>query len=134
MVTTNMNWSGPNCVFLAKWITFRPDQFILVVTKSLWSSPNQFGKTKTILDRPKLFWSHRRTRHKLPTKGRQKRHFDSQCHHPSILFLKCVRNNVTPVDNFKEGRWEVQRQPELFHHLRVWWKASGNKWDGGWYV
>ena len=36
----------------------------MVVTKSLWSSPNQFGQTKTILDRPKLSWSHRRTRHK----------------------------------------------------------------------
>ena len=34
------------------------------MTKSLRSSPNQFGQTKTILDRPKLFWSHRRTRHK----------------------------------------------------------------------
>ena len=42
---------------------FGPDQFILFVTKSLWSSPNQFGRTKTILDQPKLFWSHRRTRH-----------------------------------------------------------------------
>ena len=34
------------------------------MTKSLWSSPNQFGQTKTILDRSKLFWSHRRTRPK----------------------------------------------------------------------
>ena len=25
------------------------------MTKSLWSSPNQVGQTKTILDRPKLF-------------------------------------------------------------------------------
>ena len=25
---------------------FGPDQFILVVTKSLWSSPNQFGQTQ----------------------------------------------------------------------------------------
>ena len=43
---------------------FGPNQFILVVSKSLWSSPNQFGQTKTILDQPKLFWSHRRTWHK----------------------------------------------------------------------
>ena len=74
MVTTKMNWSGPNCHFQRSKITiwtwpihFGRDHFILVVTKSLWSSPNQFGQTKTILDRPKLFWSHRRTRHnKLP--------------------------------------------------------------------
>ena len=37
------------------------------MTKSLWSSPNQFGQTKTILDRQKLFLSHRRTRHKKGT-------------------------------------------------------------------
>ena len=45
-------------------IHFGRDHFILVMTKSLLSSPNQFGQTKTILDRPKLFWLHRRTRHK----------------------------------------------------------------------
>ena len=47
--STKMNhiWTWP--------IHFGHDHFILVVTKSLWSSPNQFGKTKTILDRPKLF-------------------------------------------------------------------------------
>ena len=28
---------------------FGRDHFILVVTKSLWSSPNQFGQTKTVL-------------------------------------------------------------------------------------
>ena len=67
MVTTKMNWSGPNCDFrplkITIWIWpihFGPDHFILVVTKSLKSSPNQFGQTKTILDRQKLFWSHRR--------------------------------------------------------------------------
>ena len=55
--STKMNhiWTWP--------IHFGGDHFILVMTKSLWSSPNQFGQTKTILDRPKLFWSHRRTRH-----------------------------------------------------------------------
>ena len=44
-------------------IHFDRDHFILVMTKSLWSSTNQFGQTKTILDWPKLFWSHRKTRH-----------------------------------------------------------------------
>ena len=59
-----MNCSGPNCNFLPEWVTFGPDQFILVVTISfgswpnhywLWSSSNQFGQTKTILDRPNCF-------------------------------------------------------------------------------
>ena len=48
-------------------IHFGHDHFILVVTKSLWSSPNLCGQNETILDQPKLFWSHRRTRHKCLT-------------------------------------------------------------------
>ena len=70
LVTTKMKWSRPKWIGLVQIVIFYqnesqfgPDQFILVVTKSLWSSPNQFGQTKTIWDRPKLFWSHRRTRH-----------------------------------------------------------------------
>ena len=79
LVTTKMNWSGPNWFFQPKqyiigpiWtqpIHFGHDQFILVMTKSLWSGSNQFGQTKTILDRPKLFWSHRRTGHKFLLKN-----------------------------------------------------------------
>ena len=70
LVMTKMNWSGPNVIHFGRKSRFGPDKihfghdhFILVETKSLWSSQNQFGQTKTILDRPKLFWSHRRTRH-----------------------------------------------------------------------
>ena len=48
MVTTKMNWSGPNMTHFAFGRIFGPDHFILVETKSLWSSPNQFGQTKTI--------------------------------------------------------------------------------------
>ena len=33
------------------------------MTKSSWSSPKQFGLTQTMLDKPKLLWSHRRTKH-----------------------------------------------------------------------
>ena len=69
LVTTIMKWSQPKwigqvqiVIFYQNESQFGPDQFILVVTISLWSSPNQFGQTKTILGRPKLFWSHRRTR------------------------------------------------------------------------
>ena len=68
MVTTKMNWSGPNVIHFGIKSQFGRDHFILVETKSLWSSPNQFGQTKTILDRPKLFWSHRKTRHKIDDK------------------------------------------------------------------
>ena len=66
-----MKWSWPKWIGLVQIVItyqnesrFGPDQFILVVTKSLWSSPNQFGQTKTFLNQPKLFWSHRRTKHK----------------------------------------------------------------------
>ena len=50
--STKMNhiWTWP--------IHFGCDHFIFVMTKSLWSSQNHFGHTKTILDQPKLFWSH----------------------------------------------------------------------------
>ena len=66
MVTTKMNWSGPPCAALPTSIP-RPihsvrHYSIQVVNKSLLSSPNQFGQTKTILDQPKVFGSHRRTR------------------------------------------------------------------------
>ena len=41
-----MNWSGPNVIHFGRKSQFGPYQFILVVTKSLWSTPNQFGQTK----------------------------------------------------------------------------------------
>ena len=57
-------WFSTKIIYIWTWPThFGCDHFNLVMTKSLWSSPNQFGQTKTILDWPKLFWSHRRTRH-----------------------------------------------------------------------
>ena len=55
-------WSDQIVIHFGRKSQFGPDQFFLVVTNSLWSSPNQFGQIKTILDQPKLFWSHRRTR------------------------------------------------------------------------
>ena len=62
-------WFSTKINHIWTWtIHFGRNNFILVVTKSLWSSPNQFGQTKTILDRLKLFWSHRRTRHKWSQK------------------------------------------------------------------
>ena len=57
MVTTKINWSGPNCDFLPKWITFGPDQFILVVTISFWSWPNHSFQIQINLVRPKPFWT-----------------------------------------------------------------------------
>jgi hypothetical protein len=66
---TIMIWSRPKWIgqvqivifYLNESHHFGRDHFILVVIKSLIK--NQFGQIKTILDRPKLFWSHRRTRH-----------------------------------------------------------------------
>ena len=77
LVSTKMKWSRP------KWIGQVQMWFILVknhdfdLTNSFWLWPFHFGRDqiimvksksiwsdKTILDRPKLFWSHRRTRHK----------------------------------------------------------------------
>ena len=57
MVTTKINWSGPNRDFLPKLITFGPDQFILVVTISFWSWPNHYGQVQINLVRPKPFWT-----------------------------------------------------------------------------
>ena len=42
MVTTRMNWSGPNCGFLPITIIFWPNQFILVMTISFWLWPKPF--------------------------------------------------------------------------------------------
>ena len=57
MVTTKMNWLDPNCDFLPKWITFGPDQFILVVTISFRLWPNHYGQVQINLVRPKSFWT-----------------------------------------------------------------------------
>ena len=53
---TKMNWSGPNCDFLPKWIPiwtwpihFGRHQIIMVKSKSIWSDQNHFGPTKTVL-------------------------------------------------------------------------------------
>ena len=55
--STKMKWSGPNCDLLSKWITFGPEQFILVVTISFWSWPNHYGQAQINLVRPKPFWT-----------------------------------------------------------------------------
>ena len=57
LVSTKMNWSGPNCDFLPKWITFGPDQFIFVVTISFWSWPNHYVQVQINLVRPKPYWT-----------------------------------------------------------------------------
>ena len=62
MVTTKMNWSGPNVIHFGRKSQFGPEQFILVVTisfchnqiimvksKSIWSDQNHFGPTKTVV-------------------------------------------------------------------------------------
>ena len=57
MVTTKMNWSGPNVIHFGRKSRFGPDQFILVVTISFWLRPNHYGQVQINLVRPKLFWT-----------------------------------------------------------------------------
>ena len=57
MVMTKMNWSGPNVINFGRKSQFGPDHFILVETKSLWSSLNQFGQVQINLVIPKPFWT-----------------------------------------------------------------------------
>ena len=54
MVTTKMNWSGPNVIHFG---SFGPDQFIMDVTISFWSRPNYYGQVQINLVRPKPFWT-----------------------------------------------------------------------------
>ena len=57
MVTTKMNWSGPNVIHFGRKSQFGPDQFILVMTISFWSRPNHCGQVQINLVRPKPFWT-----------------------------------------------------------------------------
>ena len=57
MVTTKMNWSGPNVIHFGRKSQFGPDQFVLVVTISFWSRPNHYGQVQINLVRPKPFWT-----------------------------------------------------------------------------
>ena len=57
MVTTKMNWSGPNVIHFGRKSQFGPDQFILVVTISFWSWPNHYGQVQINFVRPKSFWT-----------------------------------------------------------------------------
>ena len=57
MVTTKMNWSGPNVIHFGRKSQFGPDQFILVVTISFWLRPNHYGHVQINLIRPKPFWT-----------------------------------------------------------------------------
>ena len=56
MVTTKMNWSGPNVIHFGRKLQLGPDQFILFVTISFWSKPNHNGQVQINLVRPKPFW------------------------------------------------------------------------------
>ena len=57
LVTTKMNWSGPNVIHFGRKSQFGPDQFILVVTISFWSRTNHYGQVQINLVRRKPFWN-----------------------------------------------------------------------------
>ena len=52
-----LNWSGPDVIYFGRKSQFGPDQFILVVTISLWLWPNHYGQVQINLVRPKPFWT-----------------------------------------------------------------------------
>ena len=58
MVTTKLNWSGPNVIHFGRKSQFGLDQFILVVTISFWFRPNHYGQAQINLVRPKPFWTY----------------------------------------------------------------------------
>ena len=99
MIWSRPKWNGHNQNELVRsklWFSTKMNHN-LDLTNSFWSWPFHYGcdqiimvKSKTILDRPKLFWSHRRTRHKrfravvVDEQGRRKEDFlkiiqDLQC-------------------------------------------------------
>ena len=84
-----MNWSGPNCDFLPKLITFGPDHFILVVTISFWLWPFHYCKVQINLLRPKPFWTD------LICFG----HIEGQGIRHPILFLFLFYSNLDLVTN-----------------------------------
>ena len=57
MVTTKMNWSGPNVIHFGRKLQFGPNQFILLLTISFWSIRNHYGQVQINLVRPKPFWT-----------------------------------------------------------------------------
>ena len=57
MVTTKMNWSGPNVIHFGRKSRSGPDQFILVVTISFRLRPNHYGQIQINLVRQKPFWT-----------------------------------------------------------------------------
>ena len=113
MVTTKMNWSGPNAIHFGRKSQCGPDQFILVETKSLWSSLNQFGQTETILDRPKLFWSHRKTRHKFKISESSDQNWckkfsknsESATLHTKSCLKNCILQSNLPTSTYLYQVW-----------------------------
>ena len=119
MVTTKTNWSGQNVIHCGRKSQFGPDQFILVVTVSFWLWPNHYGqvqinlvKSKSIwsdqnhLDRPKLFWSHRRTRHYAFVK-----HYNF-CSPHGIVFAKIKSNFLAILSGFSIFHgWRELKKP-----------------------
>ena len=50
MVTTKMNWSGPNVIHFGR-------KSHLDLPNSFWSRPNHYGQVQINLVRPKQFWT-----------------------------------------------------------------------------
>ena len=86
MVTTKMNWSGPNVIHLGRKSQFGPDQFILVATISFWSRPNHYGQVQINLVRPKPFWTNQNCFGHIEGQG---------IHHPTDTIINAYGFQVT---------------------------------------
>ena len=142
LVTTKMKWSRPKWIGQVQIMIFYQNESHLVVTKLLWSSPNWFGQTKTILDRPKQFWSHRRTRHKwldfIKSKGFP---YAPTFKILSILYVRLTSlspqpsqsiqelYNVLQTENFTYSKLELLLKSAALQHFRAF-KHLNLTWIG----
>ena len=62
---SHLFWWGPNHFGQVQIIKINTEKSNLNMTKMIWTRPKRFGPDQNNLDCPKLFWTYRRTRHKL---------------------------------------------------------------------
>ena len=122
MVTTKMNWSGPNCDFLPKWITFGPDQFVLVMTISFWSWPNHYGQVQINLVGPKPFWTDQNCFGHIEGQGIRVFHVKSKYWWSKIDALWCAHRRILQflANSHKRALYSIQ--------IQKWFSCRG--WTG----
>ena len=76
MVTTKMNWSGPNVIHFGGKSQFGSAQFILVVTISFWSRSTHYGQVQINLVRTKQYWTDQNCFGPIEGQGISTQHFN----------------------------------------------------------